>query len=231
MSAKMRRHTERVHRSDLFLDECVEDFPPDSKAGLLAASLKAEYVNLNALATARAAGASKRQQGTAGRRVTRKALRKLVESVANTAKSVARERPNIAGVFDLAGKDRSDQTLIATARAFADAAASLSGLFVEYGLPATLAAELRSGADALENYASLQEEGTGAGVNTTASTDETYQRIADLLDRLDPIIRNKYRDNPVKLNAWERARRLESAAHYKASDNNAPPPQPPPDNV
>jgi len=221
---KMRKHSERAQRTGLFMDEGGEDFPANSKGGMLAASVREEYVNLTALATARAAGTSKRQQGTAGRRNTRQSLRKNVEAVADTAEAVARERPNVAGIFDLTGRDRSDQTLVATARAFADAAAPLVGLFVEFNLPATFINDLRAGADSLETYITLQEEGTGAGVNTTSSAEESYQRLADLIERLDPIVRNKYRDNPVTLNAWERARRLESATPSKGNGNNTPPP-------
>jgi hypothetical protein len=230
MSVKMRKHAERAQRVDLFMDGSAEDFPAGSKGGALAASFKGELSSLVALAVARSAGTSKRQQGTAGRRGARETLRGLVEAVADTAKSAARERPDIRGIFDLAGKDRSDQTLVATARSFADAAAPLVGLFVEYGLPATLINDLRTRADGLEQNISLQTEAASAGVNTTASAEETYQRLADLIDRLDPIVRNKYRDNPVKLTAWERARRLESATHSKGNANNTPPP-PPPNNV
>ena len=215
MSVKMRKHTERAQHVDMYLDAGAEDFPANSKGGALAASFKEEYVNLTSLATAKEAGKSKRQQGTAGRRNARVTLRALVEAVADTAKSIASEHPNIKGIFDLAGKDRSDQTLVATARVFADAAASLVGLFVEYGLPATFINDLRAGADSLDNYISLQEEGTGAGVNTSTSAEETYQRLADLIDRLDPIVRNKYRGDQVKINAW---------VHSKGNDDNTPPP-------
>jgi hypothetical protein len=224
MSLKMRKHAERAQRVELFLDEGAEDFPANSKGGTLAASFKGELSTLNSLAVARSAGKSKRQQGTAGRRDARVSLRELVEAVADTAKSAARESAEIRGVFDLTGRDRSDLTLVATARAFADAGVPFVGLLVEYGLPPTFVADLRAGADSLERSISLQAEGTGAGVNTTASAEETYQRLADLIERLDPIVRNKYRDNPVKLNAWERARRLESASHSKAEGNHTPPP-------
>lgn len=227
MSVKMRKHAERAQRVDLFMDGSAEDFPADSKGGALAASLKGELSSLIALAVERSAGTSKRQQGTAGRRGARETLRELVEAVADTAKSASRERPDIKGVFDLTGKDRSDQTLIATARSFADAAGPLMGLFVEYGLPATLVADLRAGADSLAQNISLQTEGASAGVNTTASAEKSYLRLADLIERLDPIVRNKYRDNRVKLNAWERARRLESATHSKGNSNNTSPPTSP----
>lgn len=227
MSQKMRKHTERAQRVDLFLEEGAADFPANGKAGALAATLKEKLSNLNTLAVAKSAGTSKRQQGTAGRRAGREELRKLVEAVAATAKSAARERPDIKGLFDLTGKDRSDQTLIATARAFADAAAPLSGLFVEYGLPATLSGDLRTRADSVEQNITLQAEATGAGVNTTASAEETFDLLADLVERLDPIVRNKYRDNPGKLAAWERARRLESAPHSRGNGSNNTPPTPP----
>ena len=227
MSAKMRKHAERAQRVELYMDEGAEEFPADSKGGALAASLKEEASNLSALATARATGTSKRRQGTAGRRTTRKSLRTLVDAVADTAKSAARERPDVAGIFDLTGKDRSDHTLVATARGFAEKAAPLVGLLVEFGLPATLVNDLRAGADSLERYISLQEAGTGDGVTTTASAEECYRRLADLVERLDPVVRNKYREDPVKIVAWERARRLESASQPKADGDNDTPPPPP----
>ena len=223
MSVKMRKHTERARLVVLFMEDCAEDFPAGSKGAALAESIKRELARLNAIAVAKSAGTSKRKQGTAGRRGARETLRELVDAVADTARSAARERPEIDGVFNLAGKDRSDQTLVATARAFADAAAPLAGLFVEYGLPATLVNDLRAGADGLEQNISLQAEGAGAGVNTTASAEETFQNIADLVERLDPVVRNTCRGNQVKINAWERARRLESATQPKGGNNNTPP--------
>jgi hypothetical protein len=226
MSVKMRKHTSRAQDIDLFMDGCAEDFPADSVGGKLAASLKEELANLSALAVARSAGTSKRRQGTAGRRDARETLRALAEAVADTSKSIARERPEIQGLFDLKGKDRSDATLVATARAFADAAAPFVGIFVEYGLSATIVSDLRERAGELDRSISLQAEGAGAGVTTTAAAEESYQRLADLAERLDPVVRNRYRGNQVKITAWEHARRLESAPHAKG-DGNTPPATPP----
>lgn len=223
MSAKMRRHNERGQRVDLFMDSRAEDFPANSKGGVFAAQLKLELANLSALDVAKTSSASKRQQGTAGRGGMREALRQLVASVADTAKTAALDHPDIKGIFTLAGKDKSDQTLIATARAFADAAAPLTGLFVEYGLSSTFVNDLRSNADSLEHYISLQSEGLGSGVNTNATAQETLQRIAELIERLDTLIRNKYRDDHPKLAAWESARHMESAPHSKGDGNNTPP--------
>lgn len=223
MSVKMRKHTERAQRVDLFMDGSLGDFPVNSKGRTLAASFKEELSKLAELAVARSSGTSKRRQGTVGRQDARTMLRELVESVSATSKSAAHERPEIKGVFDITGKDRSDGTLGATARAFADAAPPFAAVMVEYGLPSSFVEDLRAGADKLEQNISLQEEGKGAGASTTASVDETLQRLADLTERLDPIIRNRYREDPVKLAAWERARRLEIGTYPKGGGNTAPP--------
>lgn len=224
MNAKQRRHNERAQRVDLFLDAQSADFPADSKGGVAAARLKEELVNLSALDVARSAGASKRQQGTAGRRDVRDALRELLLAVSETARTIALDHPDIKGIFALPGKDRSDQTLIAAARASADAAAPLVGLFVEYDLPANFVNDLKAKADSLEHYISLQTEGTGARADTNASVEETLQHLAEQIERLDTIVRNKYRDDPVKLAAWERARRVESAPRPKGNGTNTTPP-------
>ncbi len=223
MSVKMRIHTERAQRVALFMDGAAEDFPADSKGGSLASSLKQELSNLSALAVARSAGLSKRQQGTAGRRGAREMLRELIQAVIDTARSAAPDRPDIVGAFVYSSKDRSDGALVATARAFALAAPPFVATLVDYGLPSTLIADLRALADSLEQNMSLQAEAAGAGVSTTANAEETYQRLAELVERLDPIVRNKYRSDPARLAAWDRARRLESAPQSKAKNNKTPP--------
>ena len=78
MNAKQRRYAERAQRVDLFMDAQAEDFPAGSKGGVAAARLKEELAKLSALDVARLAGASKWQQGTAGRRNGRNELRELV---------------------------------------------------------------------------------------------------------------------------------------------------------
>lgn len=225
MDARQRRLYERGQRVDAYMDAQAEDFPAGSKGGSLAASVKEELAGLAALDVARTVGASKRQQGTAGRGGVRASLRRRVAAVSDTAKTIALDRPDVKGIFVLAGKDGSDRTLIATARAFADAAASLVGLFVEYNLPATFVHDLRSDADSLEHYISLQTAGVGARVSSKTTADATLQRLNELAERLDTVVRNRYRDDPDKLAAWEHARRVESAPHARGNGaGNSPPP-------
>lgn len=235
MNARLRRYYERGQRCDRVTDSRVEDFPADSKGAALSAVVKERLAGLATLDVERASSMGKRQQGTAGRQNARESLRALIEAVVETAEAIAPDRPDIKGVFLFPRTDQTDQTLITTARSFADRAAAFVALFVEYDLPAAFVADLRSKADTLESYISMQNEGVGARINANASAEEHVQGLNEALERLNVIFRNKYRDNPSLLAEWESAYHLEAAPGSKRrkraeSPNNAPTTTPPPAN-
>ena len=211
MNSKLRRYYERGQRCDSFADSHAEDFPGNSKGATLTAAVKERLAGLAALDVERASSTGKRKQGTAGREKAREALRKLVEAVAETADAIALDRPDIKGMFELSRTDHSDQTLIATARSFAERGAPFVGLFVDYDLPTTFINDLRSRADTMESYISMQNEGVGGRVNANASAQEQLQALNEALERLNVIYHNKYRDNPSVLAEWESAYHLEAA--------------------
>lgn len=215
MNAKLRRYYERGQRCEKFADAHAEDFPANSKGAALAAAVKERLASLSALDVERANSTGKRQQGSAGRQGAREALRALVEAVAGTADAIALDHADIKGMFLLSRTDHTDQTLIATARSFADRATPFVGLFVEFALPASFVADLRSKADALESYISLQNEGVGGRVNANASAEENLKGLNEALERLNVIFRNKYGDNPSILAEWESAYHLEAAPGSK----------------
>lgn len=221
-----RRRNERGQRVDVYMDAQAEAFPADSKAGTLAARLKELLTQAAALDLARAAGAGKRRQGTEGREGARTALRRMVKTAWDTHKTITLDHPDIKGLFESPSKIKNDQALVRAARAYADSAASLAGLFAENGLPATFFNDLRAQADSFGAHTTLQNAGVGEGVDANAALEETLRQMDEVVERLDTIITNKYRDDPAKLAAWESARRVERAPRAKPKDNNAPPPPP-----
>lgn len=226
MNAKQRRLFKRAQSVDLFMDAHAEEFPAGSKGAAMAARLKDELARLSAFDVARTAGASKLEQGSAGRRAAREELRALLQSVIDTSRTVALDRPDVSGIFAFKGADRSDQTLVAIARAAANAAAPLVSLFVEYGLPPIFIDDLRAKADALERYISLQSEGLAGRADSNVSAEETFQIISGLVERLDTAIRNQYRQDHATIVAWERARRVVNAPHHNDDGADTPPPPP-----
>lgn len=225
MNEKQRRQAERGSRVGAFLSANAADFPANTKGGQLAASLKNELSNLSTFDVAKATGASARQQSSVGRKDLRESMRAQLTSVCDTAEAIALEHAEVKGLFPRTRPDNSDSTLIAVARSFAEASAPLKSLFVEYDMRADFIETLKADADALERQISLQSESTGARVGANASITETLKRAGEIVEKLDVIVRNKYRDTPAKLAAWESARRLERAAHTK---RNGDAPKPPP---
>lgn len=224
MNARQRRLHERAQRVVLFVESRSEDFPDGSRGAGLLTQIKAELATLGAHDVARMVSASKKEQGSAGRRTTREELRSILSAVMNTGQTLGLDRPEMRGLFSFPDADRSDQTLVTSARAAADAATPFVSLFVECGLPPTFIADLRALADSLENYISLQAEGLAGRADSNVSTEETLKHITGLIERLDNIIRNKYRDDPATLLAWERARHVENAPQHQDEDASPPPP-------
>ncbi len=220
------KNCERSQRVISFVDSESEDFPEGSKGAAVCALVKEDLAKLTDLDVMRSSSMSKRKQGTSARQDARKALASIIKAVVDTADAIVLDRPNVKGIFVRPQKNSNDQTLIANARAFADAAAPLVGLFTDYGLPATFIASLRSHADSLEHAIQLQTDGVGARVRTNAQIDKIIRHMNELIDRLDVLVRNKYHDDPARLAAWESARRLE---HASRSNRNGGTDTPPPE--
>jgi hypothetical protein len=229
MNDKHRRANERGQRVRVYMAANEADFLTGSKGFVLASSLEGLLAEVAALDVVRSAGARKRKQGTEGREEMRTALRRMLKTTYDTAKAIALDHPEIKGLFKPPYRGNNDQTLIAEARSAAAAAAPFAAFFTESGLPPAFFDDMRSKADGLEIAASLQPEGADEGVRANAALEDAFRRMGELIDRLDPIVRNKYRDDPAKLAAWESARRVESAPRRKSADDDDPPTPPPAD--
>jgi hypothetical protein len=230
MNDRQRRRYERAQRVVMYMDTPSVDFPEESRGAVFHARLKTLLAHVASLDVERAGNTSKRRQGTEGREDARAALRRMLKSVWDTHKAIAPDRPDIKGLFEKPGRNNNDQALVTTARAYAAAAAQFGGPFAEYGLTAEFFNDLRSKADGLESYIAIQNEGAGDGVDTTAAIEETLRQVDEVVERLDPIVRNKYRDNPAKLAAWESASRVERAPRAKPKEEETAPAPPPPAN-
>jgi hypothetical protein len=224
---KQRRIIERGARSAAFGAANAADFPANSKGAELFARLNTALASLDTLEVAKATSISTRQQGTAGRRDVRESLRAQVAAVGDTAKVIATEHTEMRGMFLYSHTDHSDRTLIATARSFARAAPPFKALFVQYELPLNFIESMEADADTLEQQMALQNEGSGARVTTNAFIGQGLEGVEECVDKLDVIVRNKYRNEPAKLAGWESAHRLERAARSKRSNGTPPTPQTP----
>lgn len=227
MNNGQRRRNERGQRVDVYMDAQAELFPEGSKGGIQAARLKGLLAQATTLDLARDAGAGKRRQGTEGHEATREALRRMVKTTWETYKTITLDHPDIKGLFESPSKIKNDQALVRFARTYADNAAPLTGLFAEYDLPATFFQEMRARVDNFEAHTALQSKGVNDRVDANTDLEETLREMDDVVERLDTHVRNKYRDDPAKLAAWESASHIERAPHSKPKENNNAPTTPP----
>ena len=230
MNDRQRKRYERAQRVDVYMDAAAEDFPADGKAGGQAARLKELLTQLSGLDVERETNTGRRRQGKEGRAAARAALRKLMKKVWDTYQTIILDHPDIKGLFQSPIKFTNDLALVAAARAYADAAAPLAGLFAEYGLAATLFNDLRAQADSLQAHVTLQQGGGNDGLGTTASFETTLREVDGVIERLDTHVTNKYPEGSPKFVAWRGASRIESAPRPKSKDAAATPPPPPPAN-
>jgi hypothetical protein len=212
----------------MFIESQPEDFPEESKATLLCGKLKREQVKLAELDVMRSSSMSERRQGTAARQSAHGLLLALVRRVIATAEVIALDRADLKNMFGRPQKNAGGLTLVADARAIADKAVTLVGLFEDNGMSATFVNDLRSYADSLDHAIGIQTGADGETRHANTMIAEVLRHMSGLIERLDVVVRNKYSDNPAKIAAWESARRLEHPPRSKRnSGENAPPPAPP----
>ncbi|HYH85130.1 MAG TPA: hypothetical protein VEX60_06580, partial [Pyrinomonadaceae bacterium] len=163
---------------------------------------------LNEMAASQSSGVGSAHQATASRTNAREALRESLQAVTRTARAMALDTPGLENKFRLP-RSGSDQALLNTARAFVADATPLKPDFIRHELAASFIEDLQADIADLERAIGGQNTGRDAHVTATASIDSTVERGMVAVTRLDAIVRNKFRDNPATLAAWESARHVE----------------------
>lgn len=166
---------------------------------------------IEARAAAESSGRGAARQGTSIKAAARAALMEDLKVIRRTALSVAAVIPGLDDKFRLPRKP-TDRELIDTARAFLADAEPLKAEFLRREVPERVFQNLATNLAAFEAALNAQYAGKGESVTAAASIDAAFERGTDALRQLDPIVRNKLRDNPAALAAWMTAKRTERAA-------------------
>ena len=209
MNDTQKRRFERLARAESFVAARAANFPETGRGGQAAARLRTVLSELETLDASRVTNAGVSRQGTSAKQDERAALRRQLGAITDTAQTIGLDFPEVKGSFRRPRPNTNDQTLLATARAFATAASPLKPKFVEYDMPPDFLERLSASITNFEQAISRQNSGTGARVAANASLEETLKRGETELERLDTAVRNKFHDDPATLAAWESARHIE----------------------
>ena len=149
----------------------------------------------------------------------RENMREQMKDIADTAKVMEYAIDGIADKFRMP-YNRSDQNLLATAKAWVDEAAGYETQFIAYGLQADFLTLLNDAQAAFDASMTAPVTAVDERVAATALIGESIRRGMIALRICDTVMRNNYADQPGKLAAWL------SASHVERAPKKAPPPTP-----
>lgn len=143
-------------------------------------------------------------------------IRRQMKNCRETAISCEGQQPGISHYFNMP-TSTSAESLIETARAFVAAATPLKPLFLSREMPEnfleSLTDTIQSYEEAVNKYNLHSANRAAARTMLTAACEQVFV----LRRELDPIVRNKYRDDPEKLALWETASHLERPTRRSSS--------------
>lgn len=191
-------------------------FPANTLGGELFAAVNYTLSELDGHLTKQASGAGSAKQATASRSEAREKLRRALEAISRTARSMADTIPGLDDKFRLPRGNASDQILIATARAFAEDARPLGDEFIRHEMNARFLEDLNADIRAFEQAINAQNMNVEKRVTATAAIENALENGVKAVRRLDAIIRNKFGNDPSTLTAWA------SASHIERSPRRTP---------
>ena len=204
-------------------------FPANSRGGEVFAELGAVISEIENITTAQDSGKRAVKESTSRIAAARAELIEDLKTIRRTARVL-----NVQGLEDKfrLPKHVRDQELLATARAFANDAAPLKGEFVRRGLPTDFLEDLKADINAFAQMLEGRTQKAGSKVAATAGIDEAIERGMNMLEELDAIVRNTFRNDAPTLAEWTSARHTTRATRHKTQtdshdDQKTPPPDKP----
>jgi hypothetical protein len=200
------------------------DFPVESLGGRLFTEIGSVIEALNAQTATQTSGLAAARESTSGKAVARNALRSELEMMTRTARAMAIDTPGLDDKFRLP-RSNADQALLNAARAYRADAEPLKADFIAHAMPEDFLETLDELVGDFEEQMATGNRNAAAHIAASAAIDAEIERGMTVARRLDPIVRNKYHNNPGVLAVWTSARHVERAGRKAAK----PPASPPPD--
>lgn len=193
------------------------DFPPDSVAAQKFKTLNELIAKSDLFGTRQAQEKGSAKALTEAKKFMRDDIRRQMRAYRETALSIESERPGVSQNFKLP-TSASDASLIEAARAFVGAATPLKALFLSREMPENFLEALTEAIQKLERAVNSHHIHRGNRSAARTLLDDTCSQVLSLRRELDPIVRNKHRNDPEKLTLWELASHLERPPKKGASN-------------
>jgi hypothetical protein len=208
MNAANRRVSEMTTRMKGYGTMTVDGFPANSIGWQKFSTLNdlADKMDLYGSREAQEKGAAK--AATEAKAALLSNIGRQMKTIRETAISVEPQQPGISQNFNMPASN-SAESIIEAARAFVAAATPLKPLFLSREMPENFLEVLT---DTIQSYEDAVNNANLHSANRVAArtmVSGVCSQVLVLRRELDPIVRNKYRDDPEKLALWETASHLE----------------------
>lgn len=221
MPYTQRQLNDMYERALSCLDAEFTDLPAGSGGAVAADGLRTAFDEIRQQGSAQSGFGDSAQAGTGQRSLARRNIRAYRSRLANTANVIARKKAGFNEHFPVPSGETDDELLTNT-RAVIDKAILNKADFIERGLTEAF---ITSGNDLLTEFEAaldttneaLSHRGAAVGSKKSA-----YREADENFDELNIFIKNHYRDQPDKLNAWRNATHIERTKKKKEEEN--PPP-------
>jgi hypothetical protein len=223
MNSNVSRRQDGFIRIDGFGTESAADFRPGSKGNLLFTSLKTVIANINQFGTGQVSAKGDARRGYQGKGTARENVREIITQMANTvAGGIAYEIPGLDAKFRIPA-DLPDDEMLALARSFSVDAQPLEAKFIEWGMEDDFLVRLNEAIEAFEQSLGATNTALGEQVESTADIGEQVRRGMIIRRQLNVVVRNRYKDDPGKLAAWQSAQHIAHPKRKKKETGENPP--------
>ena len=203
---EMRRY-EMLVRVKKFGETYIQLFPASSLGGKTFAAVAAAVAALSDQAVSKM---STDRGGLTTRNAARDALRDQLGAVARTARQVANMTEGLDDKFQLPHQP-NDHDLVTAGRLFARDAAAFQDAFIAHALPPTFVADLSHAVDTFAQAIDLRDGERERNTEAKASIEAALAKGFAAVCRLDVIIANTLKDDPVTMQVWKADRRVRYA--------------------
>lgn len=195
--------------TDAFGIKYAADWPVTGLGGQQFALVHSAVTGTAGLGANQVSGMEQQHSAVLGKVACRFHLHDDLIAITNAAHTlVLLGNTTIGGKF-LMPHSNGDQTLLNTARAFANDAAAFSADLISVGLPADFIAHLTADIATFEGIITNKGNAQLAQVHATSGLEDAAHKAAVALHVLNTLVRNKYKNDPAKLAEWTTASHVE----------------------
>ena len=215
MNSGTRRVSEMATRMQGYRPVTGDDFPANSIGGQRFNTLDdlAGKIDLHGSKMAQEKGAAK--AATNAKSAWLLSIRRQMKVMKETMISCEPQQPGVSQNFNMPSSN-SAESIVEAARAFIATGTTMKALFLSREMPENFLEVLT---DTIQSYEEAVNDYNLHSANRAAARamlDDVCSQVLAVRGELDPIIRNKYRNDPEKLSLWETASHLEKPPRRSA---------------